>query len=156
MIDEDEQMEWEPCAAIKPDTGCSGMTSNQADQVFVVPDTNIFLSSLICIKDVIAKGIFTALSLPVFKVPFCFRYFNRPTWTSYPVPFLEPGYYIKIPYMVLQELDKLKNKENDTVSQMATRAIHYIYENMKDDNQSRFTGNFMQNYMQMRIESYKK
>lgn len=58
--------------------------------------------------------------------------------------------------MVLQELDKLKNKENDTVSQMATRAIHYIYENMKDDNQSRFTGNFMQNYMQMRIESYKK
>lgn len=51
--------------------------------------------------------------------------------------------------MVLQELDKLKNKENDTVSQMATRAIHYIYENMNDDSQSRFTGNFMQ----MRIES---
>lgn len=37
--------------------------------------------------------------------------------------------------MVLQELDKLKNKENDTVSQMASRAIKYIYENLKVDNE---------------------
>lgn len=53
---------------------------------------------------------------------------------------LEPNRTIKIPYMVLQELDKLKNKMNDTVSQMATRAIHYIFTNMKEDNQGRITG----------------
>lgn len=47
--------------------------------------------------------------------------------------------------MVVQELDKLKNKKNDTVSQMAIRAIAYIFEKINDKNECRFTGNFKLN-----------
>lgn len=72
VIDEDDQMDWESCGTIDGNVGCAKISpsTNQPDQVFVVPDTNIFLSSLICIKDIIAKGIYSSLSNSLLKIPF--------------------------------------------------------------------------------------
>lgn len=139
VVNEDEKMDWEPSLIDQPSTEHSSAKLNPAEdqtgKVFVVPDTNIFLSSLVCVKDIIAKGTFLMQN---------FDRWNRFYLIYFSVLVSEPNWHIKIPYMVLQELDKLKHKDNDTVSQMASRAIHYIYENMKDDIQSRFTGNFGQ------------
>lgn len=79
-IDEAEEMEWEPSmlpdASSESNLDCSSAKifppADHAGQVFVVPDTNVFLSSLICIKDIMEKG--TLLSTNSFSI---FVLFNR-------------------------------------------------------------------------------
>lgn len=46
-----------------------------------------------------------------------------------------------IPYMVLQELDKLKMKGGDSVAEQSKRAIHFIYVTLKDSHK-RFVGKY--------------
>lgn len=50
--------------------------------------------------------------------------------------FTDGKYNILIPFVVLQELDQLKrrNGDNDSVSSKASRAIRYIYDELKSKN----------------------
>lgn len=58
---EDEAMDWEPLTdssnAVQSADPCP------VNRVFVVPDTNIFLSSLVCVKDAIERGEFQTMIL---------------------------------------------------------------------------------------------
>lgn len=61
MMVDIEEMDWQPASlsesliASKNECPSANIAGND-DRAVIVPDTNIFLSSLICIKDIIAKG----------------------------------------------------------------------------------------------------
>lgn len=62
------------------------------------------------------------------------------------IHFAGVSYVIMIPVIVLQELDKLKhNRGDDLLKTKATRAIRYIYDELKAKN-PRLRGKFVQIY----------
>lgn len=53
VIDEDEPMDWEPCDVFEQ---VENVVYNESKRAYIVPDTNVFLDELSCIRDTIHSG----------------------------------------------------------------------------------------------------
>lgn len=132
----DEEMDWEPC---EDSTYTFQQLESMAvdvltDSAYIIPDTNVFLDSLASIRSVISKG-----SLSYSNVDKKCRFVLK---TNKILDFPECKYNMLIPFVVLQELDQLKRRNGDdnSVSARASRAIRYIYDELKSKN-PRLQGN---------------
>lgn len=52
-IDEDEPMDWEPCDVFEE---VENFVYNESKHAYIVPDTNVFLDELPCVRDTIQRG----------------------------------------------------------------------------------------------------
>ncbi|XP_037051487.1 transcriptional protein SWT1-like [Bradysia coprophila] len=99
-IDEDEPMDWEPCDVFEE---VENFVYNESKHAYIVPDTNVFLDELSCIRDTIQR---------------------------------DGKYNVLVPFVVLQELDRLKGRTGDSrISQLASAAIRFIFNELKSKTQ---------------------
>ncbi|KAJ6648869.1 Transcriptional protein SWT1 [Pseudolycoriella hygida] len=92
-----EAMDWESCEVFErvEKNSCNKLVSP-----YVIPDTNVFLDDLSCIKETIHRA--------------------------------DTKYNVLVPFVVLQELDKLKMRQVDQrISSLASTAIKFIYNELK-------------------------
>ncbi|XP_037029357.1 uncharacterized protein LOC119069413 [Bradysia coprophila] len=99
-IDEDEPMVWEPCDVFEE---VENLVYSESKHAYIVPDTNVFLDELSCIRDTIQR---------------------------------DGKYNVLVPFVVLQELDRLKGRTGDSrISQLASAAIRFYFNELKSKTQ---------------------
>lgn len=75
--------------------------------IYVIPDTNIFLQHLTFIKDLLERPIQNNTAIILY-----------------------------VPYVVIEELDKLKGQKDRSISTLAMRAVKYLNEKLENRNKS--------------------
>lgn len=93
------------------------------DSFYIVPDTNVFLDSLTAIKNISEQGIYNT------------HFMNFVNFTRKSFFFTDHKCSILIPFVVLQELDQLKRRRDESpVGLKSSCAIRYIYKQLKAKN----------------------
>lgn len=122
MVAEENAMDWEPS-----DDPVGTLTRSTA-LTYIVPDTNVFISSL----DILRRAIDGDMgeSLDFVKIALFWK-FNVKIIVIMVIYFTAKKNCILVPFVVLQELDHLKHKEKQSVSRDAAVAITFLYEHIK-------------------------